>query len=102
MELESPAIDRDRRMLIGEGAVLTDRLIEVFETAEIPIFYVTDTSFEAHRTCRDLPTLSNQQEREINSRFLYVNLEGNLAGAVFDECVNHTRECMVEDIGGDT
>lgn len=101
MELESPAVDRDRRMLIGEGAVLTDRLIEVLETAEIPILCVTETPFAAHRTCGDLPTLSKQQEQQIHSRFRHADLEGDFAGAVFGECINHIGESMAEDAGGD-
>ncbi len=99
MVLETGAMDRSGRMLIGAKTVLTGRLLDILDTAKIPLVYVTDISYEAHKTSPDLLPLSRKQEREINSRFRHVDLEGSFARALFDECLNHARECNVEDGG---
>ncbi len=87
-------MDREGRMLIGADKELTDRLIEILETARIPIVYVTDASYEACKTCPDLPVLTKEQEEEIRDRFRHVNLDGLFAKAVFDETLNHAREAL--------
>ena len=96
MILDSGAMDRHGRMLIGANTELTEHLLDVLETTRIPIVYVTDASYEEHKTCPDLSPLSREQERAIDSLFRHVDLEGLFARAVFDECLNHARECDVE------
>lgn len=94
MILEEGAMDRDGRMLVGAETVLTDRMLDVLETARIPIVYVTDASYEECKTCPDLPELSKEQEKELRDRFRHVDLEGEFARAVFDETLNHAREAL--------
>ncbi len=96
MILEGGAMDRLGRMLIGADTKLTERLLEVLETARIPIVYVTDASYDQHKSCPDLPPISREQKREITGRFRHVDLEGLFARVVFDECLNHARECDAE------
>ena len=95
MILEDGAMDRDGRMLMGSGTVLTDRMIGILETARIPIVYVTDASYEECKTCPDLPELTKEQEKEIRDRFRHVNLDGQLARAVFNETLNNAREALM-------
>ncbi len=92
MILEAGAVDRDGRMLIGPETTLTDRLIQVIDNAQIPILYVTDESWETHKTCPELPPLPEAEEQRLHDRFTHVDLEGPFARAVFDECMNLARE----------
>jgi len=92
MILETGAVDRDGRMLIGPGCELTRRLIRVIEITQIPILYVTDESWEANKTCPEPLPLSEAQEEAMRDHFLHVDLEGSFARAVFDECTNMLRE----------
>ncbi|MDP6980029.1 MAG: hypothetical protein QF570_15735 [Myxococcota bacterium] len=95
MILEVGAVDRDGRMLIGPETVLTDRLIKVIDNAQIPILYVTDESWETHKTCPELPPLPEAQEENLRDRFMHVDLDGPFARAVYDECMNMAREDAV-------
>lgn len=97
MILDSDAMDRQGRMLISANTELTDRLLEVLETTLIPILHVTDDSFEEHNCAPELPPLTREQEREITGRFRHVNLDDDFARAVFEECLNHARECSATD-----
>lgn len=97
MILDASAMDRAGRMLISAKTELTDRLLEILETARIPIVYVTDDSFEEHNCAPKLPPLTKEQEREITGRFRHVNLDDDFARAVFDECLNHARKCNAQD-----
>ncbi len=92
MILEAGAVDRDGRMLIGPDTALTDRLIAVIDNAQIPIVYVTDDSWEANKTCAEPPPLTPEQEAELEDHFMHVDLDGPLARAVYEECVNLARE----------
>lgn len=96
MILEGGAMDRLGRKLIGADTELTEHLLEVLQTARIPIVYVTDTSYDEHRCHPDLPPISRAQKREITGRFRHVDLDGPFARAVFDECLSHARECNAE------
>lgn len=92
MTLERDAMDRTGRLLIGAETELTDRLVEVLKTAQIPVVYVTDKSFEEHDCVPDLPPLSREQQRDIDGRFRHVDLHGDFAREVFGECIIHSRE----------
>lgn len=96
MILEAGAMDRIGRKLIGADTELTEHLLEVLQTARIPIVYVTDTSYDEHKSRPDLPPISRAQKREISGRFRHVDLKGSFARVVFDECLNHARECNAE------
>lgn len=92
MVLESGAIDRLGRMLIGPGIELTEKLIKVIDNAQMPILYVTDESWEANKTCSEPPALSPEDEERLQEHFMHVDLEGPFARAVYDECHNMARE----------
>lgn len=101
MVLDANAIDRSGRMLIGVEAELNEHLLEVLETAQIPVLYVTDDSFKQHNRAPELPPLSREMSREITGRFRHVDLEQGFAREVFNECIHHARERMAEDVEAD-
>ncbi|MCP5044363.1 MAG: hypothetical protein GY944_25310 [bacterium] len=102
MILETGAMDRDGRMLIGADTVLTERMLEVLDNSQIPILYVTDESWEAHKTGPELPPLDEAKVRALTRRFEHTDLTVPFARAVFEECMSIAREKTAqaeEDVG---
>lgn len=97
MVLETVAMDRDGRMLMGAETELNDRLIEVLENARIPIVHITDASFEAHNQFKEPEPLPKKEERRILERFRHVDLQGTFAKSLLEEVLNIARERQDRD-----
>ncbi len=92
MVLERDAVDRHGRLLIAAGATLTQRNLETLETSKVPVAYVEEKSYEQFRLHQEPDPLTKPEERSIRNRFRHTDLEGEFARALFEECIQRTRE----------